>query len=307
MIVSRLLLALSLFAPFSLSAKAGSNVVDPTPRIALLSAYQPEWDALRAIVDEPKPSRQSGVEVITGKVEGHPVVLVLSGASMINAALTAQMMIDRFELKAILSTGIAGGVDPGLNIGDVVVADRWGEYFEVILARATTDGFKLPAWAEKDQQFHRFGMIYPRSVEIVKMGSDEPVRQFWFPVDRSLFEVARHAVGHVPLKRCLGTAICIDHAPKVVIGGNGVSGTAFVDNDAFRDYTHRTFSAQAIDMQSAAVAHVAAINNVPFIAFRSVSDLAGGGPGENECSTFQHLAADNSVAVLRAFLKALPK
>jgi adenosylhomocysteine nucleosidase len=307
MIISRLLLALSLCAPLSLSAKAGSNIVDTTPRIALLSAYQPEWDALRAIVEDPQPSRQSGVEVITGKVEGHPVVLVLSGASMINAALTAQMAIDRFEVTAILSTGIAGGVDPALNIGDVVVSDRWGEYFEVILARATTDGFRLPAWAAKDQKFHRFGMIYPRGVDIVKMGSDEPTRQFWFPVDPKLFEVARNSVANVPLKRCLGTAVCIESTPKVVIGGNGVSGSAFVDNEEFRDYAHRTFGAQALDMQSAAVAHVAAINNVPFLAFRSLSDLAGGGRGENESSTFQHLAADNSVAVLRAFLKALPK
>ncbi|RPI92993.1 MAG: phosphorylase, partial [Chloroflexi bacterium] len=61
-----------------------------------------------------------------------------------------------------------------------------------------------------------------------------------------------------------------------------------------------------LDMESAAVAHVAYVNNVPFIAFRSLSDLAGGGPGENEISTFFQLAADNSANVVIAFLERLP-
>lgn len=305
MLPSLLLLAASLFV--ASPARADSRLIDATPRIALLSAYQPEWDALRAIVDDPRSSRHSSVEVITGRVEGHPVVLIFSGASMINAARTAQMAIDRFELTAILSTGIAGGVDPALKIGDVLVPDRWGEYFEVILARAVTGGFKLPAWAERDDRFPPFGMVFPRGVEIVKLGNNEPVRQFWFPVDQRLLAIARSAVDQVALSRCLGTAVCIETTPKVVIGGNGVSGSAFVDNDAFRNYVHSAFKAQVVDMESAAVAHVAAVNGVPFLAVCSLSDLAGGGPGENEGALFKHLAAYNSVAMLRAFFRAMPK
>ena len=56
-------------------------------------------------------------------------------------------------------------------------------------------------------------------------------------------------------------------------------------------------------METAAVAQVAALNRVPFLGFRSLSDLAGGGPGANEMRTFGRLAADNSAAVLRAFLR----
>jgi adenosylhomocysteine nucleosidase len=59
-------------------------------------------------------------------------------------------------------------------------------------------------------------------------------------------------------------------------------------------------------MESAAVAHVAYVNGKPFIAFRSLSDLAGGGEGENEIGTFFQLASDNAAKVVRAFLKALP-
>ena len=55
-------------------------------------------------------------------------------------------------------------------------------------------------------------------------------------------------------------------------------------------------------MESAAVAHVAYSNRLPFLAFRSLSDLAGGGPGQNEIGAFFQLAAENSAAVLLEFL-----
>lgn len=303
----RLLLVCCL-ALIPVASQAASRAIDGTPRIALLSAYEPEWTALRAAIEAPVSHRENGVDMITGRVEGHDVVLVLTGMSMVNAAMTAQMAIDRFNLTSMVFSGIAGGVDPSLNIGDVVVAERWGEYLDVILARETTPGhFTLPKWAQKDQDYPNFAMVFPRGVSVAREGHDKPVRQFWFPVDDKLLAVARAAAGQATLNKCLPDNTCLSHAPKVVVGGNGVSGTAFVDNANFRTFAFKTFGAQVLDMESAAVAHVASMNAVPYLAFRSLSDLAGGGPGENEEETFEHLASENSVAVLRAFLKALPQ
>ena len=81
------------------------------------------------------------------------------------------------------------------------------------------------------------------------------------------------------------------------------TGQAFVDNAAFREYTHRSFQAQVLDMETSAIGQVAYANGVPWIAFRSLSDLAGGGEGENEIGTFFRLAADNSARVVRDFLR----
>ena len=64
-----------------------------------------------------------------------------------------------------------------------------------------------------------------------------------------------------------------------------------------------TFEVNALDMETAAAAHGTWVNKVPFIAFRSLSDLAGGGSGENEINTFFQLAADNSAEVIRSFLQ----
>jgi adenosylhomocysteine nucleosidase len=109
-------------------------------------------------------------------------------------------------------------------------------------------------------------------------------------------------IGAVEVKRCTAAQACLTHVPHLVVGGNGVSGPAFVDNAAFRQYAFETFKAQVLDMESAAVATVAFANGVPFIAFRSLSDLAGGGEGANELRTFMQLASDNSAAVVQRFL-----
>ncbi|MBP0573364.1 hypothetical protein J8J27_21950, partial [Mycobacterium tuberculosis] len=127
------------------------------------------------------------------------------------------------------------------------------------------------------------------------------------PVDGRLVDVARQVAGRVTLDACAKPGQCLTRPPKVVVGGNGVSGTAFVDNAAFRDFTFKTFGAQVLDMESAATAQVAYSNGVPFIAFRSLSDLAGGGEGANEMGTFFALASSNSAKVVRAFVTALPE
>ena len=88
------------------------------------------------------------------------------------------------------------------------------------------------------------------------------------------------------LARCTAEDTCLNESPRIVVGGSGVSGGAFVDNAAFRIWAFETFGARVLDMESAAVAHVAYANGVPFIAIRNLSDLAGGGEGANQMEVF---------------------
>jgi len=99
-------------------------------------------------------------------------------------------------------------------------------------------------------------------------------------------------------------AVVVIVAIFLLTRGNGH--IPFVDNAELRAWAFATFKAQVLDMESAAIAHVAYSNEKPFIAFRSLSDLAGGDPGENQWATFVQLASGNSAAVVLAFLEALP-
>jgi adenosylhomocysteine nucleosidase len=240
-----------------------------------------------------------------GELAGKNVLLVLSGVSMVNAAMTTQTAIDYFEIDGIIFSGIAGGVNPGLNIGDVVVPAQWGEYQEQTFARETANGWDV---GQSVTEFGNYEMMFPQYLSITQKDGkpDKEEQRFWFPVSEDMLSVAQDVAGNVQLSDCTGTKFCLGHEPKFVVGGNGVSGPTFVDNASYRQWVWQTFQADALDMESAAVAHVAYVNKVPFIAFRSLSDLAGGGPGENEISTFFQLAADNSAKVVMAFLEKLP-
>lgn len=274
------------------------------PRVAVISAFPAELALLEAKVSDPHRRSINGVEFTTGTLQGKPVVLFLSGVSMVNAAMSTQLALDRFRVSHIVFTGIAGGVNPQLKVGDVVVAQRWSEYLEALFAREVAPGKYQPPGHQSDVKLPNFGMIHPRPVGVRSAGHPQEEKKSWFDADPRLMEIARRASGQVALERCDAERHCLDHQPRVVVGGQGVSGQAFVDNAAFREYTFRTFDASVLDMETAAVAHVAYANGVPFIAFRSLSDLAGGGEGENQIKTFFRIAADNSARVLLAFFAA---
>ena len=143
-------------------------------------------------------------------------------------------------------------------------------------------------------------MIFPTDVG-VRTAKGGIETRFWFEADPGMLAAAAR-IDAVEVKRCTAEQACLTHVPRLVVGGNGVSGQTFVDNAAFRQYVFATFKAQVLDMESAAVAMVAYANGVPFIAFRSLSDLAGGQDGANELRTFFQLASDNSAAVVQRFL-----
>lgn len=284
------------------ATKPAISHIDQTPRLAVISAFDAELDKLRSA------AKITGTEVVNGRthylgtLEGHDVVLLLSGYSMVNAAMTTQALFDHFAIKGIVFSGIAGGVNPDLQVGDVTVAAQWGNYQENHFGRETATGFDPGRSSDK---FKNFGMIYPRSSSVPVIGGapDKLEKRFWFPVDPVALKTATKLAGNVKLNRCTPTGDCLEKEPKLVVGGNGVSGPTFVDNAAYRQWAWDTFKADALDMETAAVAHVAYVNRVPYIAFRSLSDLAGGGPGKNEGKIFGKLAANNSAAVVIEYLK----
>jgi simple sugar transport system substrate-binding protein len=279
--------------------------LDAKPRIAVESAFDAELQLLLAQAEVEEKYVILGHTFTTAKLAGNDVVLFLSGVSMVNAALTTQVALDNFNVTHIVFSGIAGGVNPDLHIGDVVAPKQWGQYLEAYFARETEKGvFTLPSWVEP--QWPNFGMIYPSPVEVVHASGDPDAyeEKFWFPVDPEMLAVAEKVAAAVDLAQCTQDNVCLSYDPVIKADGNGVSGQAFIDNAAFRDYAWETFQADALDMETAAVAMVAYTNDTPYLAFRSLSDLAGGGPGENEIGTFFQLAADNSATVVLAFLEA---
>lgn len=108
------------------------------------------------------------------------------------------------------------------------------------------------------------------------------------------------------LEKCLNSTCCLSHTPKITRVLRGTSASIYLDNSAYRSFIYDKFGVGPVEMESAAVALVCHQQRVPFITFRALSDLAGGGSAEsNEADTFTPLAATNSVAVVVEFIKIM--
>jgi adenosylhomocysteine nucleosidase len=279
---------------------------DETPRIAIATAYPPEIQAMAPFLQAEQKYQINGVTFHTGKLSDRPVVLFMTGVSLVNASMNSQLLLDKFNITDLVMSGIAGGVDPSMKIGDVAVPERWGQYNEAIYLRERNGKIVWPQYTnEKDAVAPPFLFIAPQGVRITSADNPNPQRRFWFEVDPGMLAAARVAAETVQFQRCSPKGGCLSHDPKALIGGAGVTGSVFMDNAKFREYLFTSFGARVVEMETAATAMVAHANGVRFIAFRSLSDLAGGGAAlQNEEETFDTLASSNAAAFTRAFLEA---
>ncbi|MEM9939333.1 MAG: 5'-methylthioadenosine/S-adenosylhomocysteine nucleosidase [Pseudomonadota bacterium] len=281
-----------------------SRYLDETPRLAILAAYQPEIEALLPALDQEATYQVNGVTFYTGTMEGVDVVVFLTGISLVNASMNTQLVINHFNVEAILVSGVAGGVDPSLSFADVTVPAKWGQYNEMVFLREDENGDFIPH-PGLGPQFEPYMFMGPRGMHVASEADPKPAeRTFWYHADPALMIAAEKAAETVEFKSCVDAEKCLPRTPKVVLGGNGVTGSIFQDNADFREYLFETFDAQVVEMETSAIATVAYANAVPYIGFRSLSDLAGGGGGVNEYPIFEVLAAENAAAFLAEFLIA---
>jgi adenosylhomocysteine nucleosidase len=95
-------------------------------RVAIVSAMREELHALHQDLQGTRIERVehvAGRDFHLGTLHGHDAVLVLAGIGKVAAATTAALLLDRFEVDALLFTGVAGGLGAGVHVGDVVIGD----------------------------------------------------------------------------------------------------------------------------------------------------------------------------------------
>ena len=285
----------------------GSPWYDNTPVIGVESAFGAELQLLLDQTQNKSVCVINGRSFTRGLLAGKQVVLFLSGGSIYNSALTTQSAFDHYNIAKLIFSGIAGGIDPSLNIGDVVIGTQSAEYMELLAARENPDGtHAIPPWFQVTQP--PFEFFYPQPNFVTKKGGEpdreEAVR--WFPGDPQMVAVAEKAATKVTLNKCgldtNGNQVCLSTQP-VVVSGNLVMGPVFVDNARFREWVFADFNAQALAMEE--VYHACYVNQKPCLMLRSLSDLAGGGPGENEIGTFFQVAANNSAMLVVEIVKEL--
>ena len=89
--------------------------------IGLMGAMDIEVAAIKLALQGQQTSTILGNEVISGELDGTPVLVVKCGVGKVNATLAAAALAQA-GVGRIVFTGVAGGVGEGVKVGDVVIA-----------------------------------------------------------------------------------------------------------------------------------------------------------------------------------------
>ncbi len=245
-----------------------------TEPIAVFSALRVELELLVSNLENPRRDILAGRPVWTGDLEGLPTLLVEAGLGKVNTATLAGVVWEKYRPRVLVFTGVAGGLDPSLEVGDVVVGELCIQ--------------------------HDAGVLGPQGLERYQAGHIpffNPTDRFGFSPKAELLDRVRDRLSGIDLAPVMG------RLPRTVMG-TILTGDQFVADEATRDRLFAELGGAAVEMEGAALAQAAGMLGVDHLVIRSLSDRAG----ENSIGDFGRFLSEvaaNSARVLRHLLPVL--
>lgn len=244
----------------------------PTPITGLLGAFGAEVTLVKQSLHAPETVVVEGVTFTTGKLGNQSVVVAETGIGKVNAALTTTLLIAHFHPDRVLFTGIAGGVNPSLQPGDIVIASQTVHH-----------DYKTITFDQKPT-------IQTRSLS----GQPNPA---YFPADSLLLRRAQTVARSLTFD-----PIPLTTRPPTVVTGVVATGDQFISSSQKVAQLRADFNAEATEMEGAAVAQVCRELHVPLLVIRSLSDKADDNARRDMLSFYQ-TAARNSARLVMAIVQ----
>ena len=228
-------------------------------KIGIIGAMENEVADLKKATKNIKTTKKAGMEFYEGVLEGSPVVIVRSGLGKVNAAICAQILVDQFQVNAIINTGMGGSLHDKLKIDDIVIST------DVLYHDMDAVGFGY------------------------KLGQVPQMEVFSFVADKKLATLAKK--------------ICLEVNPEVqVMSGRILSGDKFIADQSTKTWLVEQFGGICTEMEGAAIAHTAYLNDVPFVIIRAIADNADCSIDEHH-QNFQAEAAKHCVRLIKNLLQ----
>lgn len=224
--------------------------------------------------------RRDGATFLRGRLEGREVVLVGAGIGKVNAAMITTLLVDRYGCDPVVMSGVAGGLDPGLHIGDVVIATRAIQ--------------------------HDAGVIEHGRLAVYQAGHVpffNPTDRLGFDVPQELLERVKARLEGFTLPPLSGRAGGGGRPPRIVFG-TVLTGDQYIHCEETRERLFRELGGQAVEMEGAAIAQVCEAFGVGWLLIRALSDLAGR-DSRFDFAAFVDEVARSSALILHRLLPVL--
>lgn len=250
-----------------------SKIHAQKPITAILGAFSDEIKLLEDSLHHKQVVNLKGIRFLTGELRGRSVVVALTGVGKVNAAMTTTMLLMNWQPQQVIFTGIAGGINPTIQPGDIVMA-------------------KLSIQ-------HDFGKI--DSTGMVLWQTFNPMQKernpLYFPADSVVLMKAQKASESIKYRTVLGRNV-------KVITGIVATGDVFVNSNQKVEQLKTQLNADAAEMEGAAVAQVCYQLKMPCLIIRSISDNANA-KAHLDMNIFASIAAYNSASLVLGILEKL--
>ena len=231
--------------------------------IGIMCALPQEQELLLAAIGDPAPRSYPGIEAREGWLDGYPVVIAAAGVGKVPAAITATLMVERLGCRALVLSGVAGGLSEDAHIGDIVIAER---LIDVDYGRLTPEG----------------RIVYQPGVLPIPEEKPDP----GYRLPHALVERVRARLAETGSVATLGTVLTTD---------------AYLASPRERDELAGEWDGLAIEMEGSALCGVAERFGVPWLVVRALSDRAGE-DSLDDFNAFIEVAASNSARLVRELL-----
>ena len=112
-------------------------------RIGIIGAMPPEIEILHQRMEVRSEEEIASMTFYSGTLGKNEAVLVKCGVGKVNAGICASLLANHFGCTAIINTGVAGALDPGLDVMDIVVSTEAIQH-DVDAAAVGYDKYTIP-------------------------------------------------------------------------------------------------------------------------------------------------------------------
>lgn len=93
-------------------------------KIGIIGAMELEVATLKNLMQVNTITKKASMDIYDGTLCGKPVVVARCGFGKVNAGMCVQILADLFQVTHIINLGVAGSLNPKLDIGDILISEK---------------------------------------------------------------------------------------------------------------------------------------------------------------------------------------